>query len=206
MITNVDDYFTKGCGRCSRFDTPECSATIWHKGLLTLRQICLEVGLNETVKWGQPCYTYADRNIVMLGAFRGNYRLGFFNPGMMRDPENMMQNQGPNSKHKNALFFTETDQPAAMADTIRAYLREAMGYADQGLVQPKVETEIALPDGMCEAMDTDPELAEAFHALTKGRQKSYAFALASAKKSQTRVNRITKLRAKILSGKGANEY
>ena len=45
MITVIDDYFAKGCGRCERFATPDCSTRQWQAGLLELRQICLDAGL-----------------------------------------------------------------------------------------------------------------------------------------------------------------
>ena len=54
-------------------------------------------------------------------------------------------------------------------------------------------------------MDADPEMAEAFWALTPGRQRSYVIHLASAKTSATRVARIERVRGKILAGKGALE-
>lgn len=59
---------------------------------------------------------------------------------------------------------------------------------------------------MVGALDTDPEMAEAFRALTSGRHRSYVIALASAKAAATRVARIERLRCKILAGKGVNEY
>ena len=62
-----------------------------------------------------------------------------------------------------------------------------------------------MPDELTDALDADPELAEAFQALTPGRQKSYLFALAQAKQSATRVARIEKFRGHILAGKGAME-
>lgn len=70
MITDIKDYFAKGCGRCERFSTPSCSARRWANGLSDLRRICLEVGLVETVKWGHPCYMHAGRNIAIIGATR----------------------------------------------------------------------------------------------------------------------------------------
>jgi uncharacterized protein YdeI (YjbR/CyaY-like superfamily) len=89
---------------------------------------------------------------------------------------------------------------------IRAYLAKAMGYAETGLLPPKEPTEVDLPAELVEALDADPELAEAFAALTPGRQQSYAILLSSAKTSATRVARIEKARGKILAGKGATEY
>jgi uncharacterized protein YdeI (YjbR/CyaY-like superfamily) len=62
-----------------------------------------------------------------------------------------------------------------------------------------------LPDELLEALDADPELAEAFHALTPGRQRSYVIALSSAKAYATRAARIAKCRGRILAGKGPME-
>lgn len=206
MITNVDDYFAKGCGRCDRFETADCSTRKWLSGLQELRQICIETGLEEVAKWGHPTYMHAGRNIAVVGAHRGDFRLSFFNAGLMKDPDGVLQKQGPNTRFADCFKFSDNAEPAALSDTIKSYLTEAMGYAEQGLVEPKDTRMPDVPVELIEAMDTDPELAEAFHALTPGRQKSYAFAIGSAKQAQTRINRITKFRPKILAGKGANEY
>jgi uncharacterized protein YdeI (YjbR/CyaY-like superfamily) len=80
-----------------------------------------------------------------------------------------------------------------------------MGYAEQGIVPEKAAPEIVLPDELVEALDADPELAEAFHALTPGRQRSYVINLNGAKAAATRLARIAKFRDKILAGKGATE-
>jgi uncharacterized protein YdeI (YjbR/CyaY-like superfamily) len=95
MITDIDDYFSKGCGRCERFATAECSTKRWDSGLRDLRQLCLDAGLAETVKWGHPCYRHSDRNIVVLGAFRNDFRMSFFNAALMQDPEGLLEKQGP---------------------------------------------------------------------------------------------------------------
>lgn len=205
MITDIEDFFTLGCGRCERFATPDCSTRRWHAGLVALRKLCVGAGLTETVKWGHPCYMRGDRNIVLIGALRGDFRLNFFNPGLMKDPHGVMEKQGPNTTHPDSLRFTDNAQIAAMADTIRSYIREAIGYADAGVKQPKSAVELDMPDELVDALDADPELAEAFHALTPGRQRSYVINLNSAKKSETRITRIASFRQKILDGKGALE-
>lgn len=205
MITHPDDYFAKGCGRCDRFDTPACSAMIWAEGQAALRALCLEAGLSEHAKWGHACYMHADRNISIMGAFRDNFRLTFFNAALMKDPEGILEKQGANTQHPDMIRFTGNGQVASQADIIRAYLAEAMGYAAAGTKPPKVEREVPIPDELIDALDADPELAEAFAALTPGRQKSYAFNLNQAKQSATRVARIEKFREKILAGKGAME-
>ena len=205
MITDPDDFFTLGCGRCERFATPDCSTRPWIDGLNALRRICLDAGLEETVKWAHPCYMHAGRNIAIFGAFRGDFRLSFLNPGLLVDREGVLEPQGPNSQTPGMIRFTAVEQVAEKAPVIRAYLRQLMDHAEAGTKPPRIEREIDTPDELIEALDADPELAEAFHALTPGRRKSYLFALNQAKQSATRVARIEKFRDRIIAGKGALE-
>lgn len=205
MITDIEDFFTKGCGRCERFATPDCSTRRWADGLDDLRRTCLESGLVETVKWGHPCYMHAGRNIAIIGAFLDDFRLSFFGASLMKDVEGILDKQGPNTRHRNMIRFLSNAQVADMKPVIRSYLKEAMGYADAGIKPPKENSEIELPDELVEALDSDPELAEAFHNLTPGRQKSYVVNLSSTKTPATRQARIARFREKILAGKGATE-
>ena len=205
MITDIDDYFSKGCGRCERFATAECSTKRWDSGLRDLRQLCLDAGLAETVKWGHPCYRHSDRNIVVLGAFRNDFRMSFFNAALMQDPEGLLEKQGPNTRHPDMIRFVDNARVAELKPVILSCLNEAIGYAKAGIVAPKDEGVIELPDELAEALGSDPELADAFHRLTPGRQKSYVINVNSAKKPETRFSRIARFRDRILAGKGANE-
>lgn len=205
MITEVEDYFSKGCGRCDRFATADCSTQRWAQGLNDLRRICLAAGLVETVKWGHPCYMHGERNIAILGAFRGDFRITFLNAALLKDPRGVLERRGPNTRCPDMIRLVENAQVATMEPVILAYLQEAMGYAEAGIKPPKDASEIELPDELVETLDGDPELAEAFHNLTPGRQKSYVINLNGAKASATRTARIAKFRDHILAGKGAFE-
>ena len=205
MITDIEDFFTLGCGRCDRFATPDCSTRRWIDGLGALRRICLDMGLSEHVKWAHPCYMHAGRNIALMGAFRDDFRFDFMNPSLLKDPEGVLERNGPNTRTAGMLRFTDNAGPRKMEPIIRAYLAEAMSYAEAGIKPPKVDTELTLPDELVEALDADPELAGAFHVLTPGRQKSYVINLNSAKQSATRTARIARFRDKIIAGKGATE-
>jgi uncharacterized protein YdeI (YjbR/CyaY-like superfamily) len=103
------------------------------------------------------------------------------------------------------IRFTAVRQVGEMEPVIRAYLGQLVDHADAGTKPPKSEREIDMPDELTDALDADPDLAEAFQALTPGRQKSYMFSLNQAKQSATRVARIEKFREKIFAGKGAME-
>jgi uncharacterized protein YdeI (YjbR/CyaY-like superfamily) len=205
MIADTETYFAKGCGRCARFATPDCSARRWAGALTALRDICRGAGLAETAKWGHPCYMHAGRNVAILGAFRDDVRITFFEAGLLDDPEGLLERQGPNTRAPDAVRFRDNDAPARRAPALRALLAQAMAHAEAGRRAPRDPVEIDLPEEMTEALDADPALAEAFAALTPGRQRSYAVALASAKTSSTRVARIARFRDRILAGKGATE-
>jgi uncharacterized protein YdeI (YjbR/CyaY-like superfamily) len=205
MIRDIEDFLAKGCGRCDRFDTPDCSTRRWVDGLNALRRIALEVGLTETAKWGHPCYRLGDRNIALIGAFRDDFRLNFMNAALLKDPEGALTRQGPNTRHPDMIVFRDNAEVARLEPVIRAYLAEAMAYAEAGVKPPRDEHERELPDELVEALDADPELAEAFHGLSRGRRNSYVVNLNTAKTSATRIARIEKFRGAILAGKGANE-
>lgn len=148
---------------------------------------------------------HAGRNIAIMGAFQNKFVLGFFNAALMKNPEGVLEKPGPNTRHANTIRFTSTDQVVEMEKTLIAYLDEAKGYAEEGTIPPKNTAAPDLPDELVEALAADVELAEAFHALTLGRQRSYIINLGGAKKPETRINRIAKFRDKIIAGKGAME-
>lgn len=177
MISDPDDFFIKGCGRCVRFATPDCSTRLSVDGLNDLRRICLDMGLEETVKWGHPCYMHAGRNIAIFGAFRTDFRLGFMNAALLEDTHGVLEPQGPNSQTPSVIRFAAGERVGEMEPVIRAYLRQLIGHAEAGTKPPKAEREIDMPEELTEALDADPELAEAFRALTPGRQRSYVFNL-----------------------------
>lgn len=205
MITDADEFFVRGCGRCSRFGTPECSIHPWIDGLVHLRKICLGAGLEETVKWAHPTYMHSGRNIAILGAFRNDFRISFMNASLLRDNKGVLEPQGPNSSTPGMLRFSDVAQVGNRERSIRGFLRQLMDHAEAGTKPPKVAVDIDMPSELSEALDGDPELAEAFYALTPGRQKSYLFNISQARQSATRFTRIEKFRDKIIAGKGALE-
>ena len=206
MITDPNDYFTKGCGRCAQFDTPDCSTRTWAAGLAELRRICTDLGLVETSKWGHPCYMHADRNIAIFGAFRDNFRLSFMNAALLRDTENILQKMGPNSQNATVLTFQSAAEVTQLEPVIRAYLSELMAHARAGTRPPKPNRgDLVLEAELLDALDNDPTLADAFQNLTPGRQRSWNLHVSSAKQTATRVSRIEKARDKIIAGKGWNE-
>ncbi len=206
MITQIDDYFTLGCGRCARFSTPDCSVQHWQAGVVALRTLCRGAGLHEAVKWGHPVYMHAGQNIAIIAAFRGDFRITFMQAGLLADPGGLLEKQGPNSHMADALRFTDNAQVGTLAHVISGFVQQAMGFATAGIRVAKHAGEIVLPDELVVALDEDPMLAKAWADLTPGRQRSHVLQINSAKAAATRAARLAKLAPRILAGKGANEY
>jgi uncharacterized protein YdeI (YjbR/CyaY-like superfamily) len=206
MITEVEDYFTLGCGRCARFSTPDCSVQHWQAGLVALRALCLGAGLTEVVKWGHPVYMHAGRNVAIIGAFRGDFRITFMHAGLLADPSGLLEHQGPNTPQPDVLRFTGVGQVADRADVVAGFLHQAVGFAAAGIKSAKIADDLILPEELTQALDDDPRLAEAWAALTPSRRRSHVLQIAGTKAAATRAARLAKLIPRILAGKGANEY
>ena len=56
--------------RCPLGGTPDCKVHQWTAELELLRMIALECGLTEEVKWGVPCYTFQESNVLIVSAFK----------------------------------------------------------------------------------------------------------------------------------------
>ncbi len=68
--------------------------------LEVLRQLVLDTapGLRESIKWGNPCYSYKG-NICYLSAERSHVKLGFFTGGHLADPEGLLEGTGKKMRH-----------------------------------------------------------------------------------------------------------
>jgi uncharacterized protein YdeI (YjbR/CyaY-like superfamily) len=53
-----------------KVDTYLSKADKWQEELEALRMLILDCGLTEELKWRVPCYTFRNRNIVIIGGFK----------------------------------------------------------------------------------------------------------------------------------------
>ncbi len=127
--------------------------------------------------------------------------LMFFKGAPLEAPEGILESQGPNSRSALRLTFTSVDDVNRLADTIAAYVEEAIDVEAAGL-----EVEPAPPVEFCEELqrriDDDDAFRAAFEGLTPGRQREYNLMIADAKQAKTREARVEKYAPQILAGKG----
>ena len=170
-----------------------------------LRDIVVETGLKEELKWGAPCYTYEKSNVIILGEFKECAVLSFFKGALLKDPNRILQKIGE-SQAGRWIKFTSPKEVSALRATLKSYICEAIEVEESGKKVPlKKASEYVVPDELQVTLNASPGLKAAFEALTPGRRKSYIFHISSAKQAKTRAVRAEKCVPMILSGRGFNE-
>ncbi len=206
MTTNVETYFTDGCGRCSLGGTPKCKVQTWKQELRLLRRIVLDCGLDEESKWGVACYTWNKRNILIVSAFKEYAALSFFNGALLQDADGILTKPGEHSQAGRLIRFTNVNDILKLEKTLKAYVFEAIEVEKAGLKVPaKKVSDYEVCTEFKQKLKELPKLKAAFEALTPGRQKAYLLHFAAAKQSKTRESRIEKCIPQILIGKGLTD-
>jgi len=192
MNPKVDAYLSK--------------AKKWQDEQIKLRAVILDCQLTEELKWGVPCYTFEDTNIVLIHAFKEYCALLFFKGALLKDAKGILVQQTANVQAARQVRFTHVREIAALEPILKAYVQEAVKVEKAGLkVNFKETAEFAVPDEFQTKLDEIPALKKAFKALTPGRQRAYILHFSAAKQSRTREARIEKCMPQILDGKGLND-
>jgi len=180
--------------------------TKWQKEYEKLRTIILACGLIEELKWGCPCYTLENTNIVLIHGFKEYCALLFFKGALLNDPNGILIQQTKNVQSARQIRFTNAREIAKMEKILKAYVFEAIEVERAGLkVKLKKTSEFKIPEEFQKRLDKNTALKKAFDALTPGRQRAYIFYFSQAKQSQTREARIEKYIKQILNGKGLDD-
>lgn len=200
----VDKYMVDGCMRCKYGGTPQCKVHNWREELETLRQIVLETGLEEELKWGVPVYTHQGKNIVNVAALKDSANLGFFKGVLLTDGRKILIQQG-NKQSDRIVKFTNVQAINELKDVLKAYILEAIVIEESGKKVDFKKNPEPIPEELIHAFDEDPIFRDAFHALTPGRQRGYIIYFSQPKQAQTRMGRITKYKQQIFDGIGLHD-
>jgi uncharacterized protein YdeI (YjbR/CyaY-like superfamily) len=176
-------------------------STKWPEVMTRLRPILAGCGLTEEIKWGKPCFSQDGHNIVIFQEMKEFLALMFFKGALLSDPDGILEEQGPNSRSALRICFRSIDDANRLADTVKAYVEEAIDVEEAGL-QVAPAPVLPPPEELQNRLETDPAFKAAFEALTPGRQREYNLYFSDAKQSKTRTARVDKYAPKILAGKG----
>ena len=192
MNPTVDFYFSK--------------ANKWQEEIRKLRMIILDCGLTEALKWGVPCYTFENGNIVLIHVFKEYCAVLFFKGALLNDANGILIQQTKNVQAARQIRYTSFQEIVEMEAILKAYIYEAIEVEKAGLkVDLKKTSEFTMVQEFQKKLDELPALKTAFAALTPGRQRAYMLYFSAPKQSKTRVSRIEKSIQQILNGKGLND-
>src|SRR5437870_4725736 len=178
----------------------------WQKEMEKLRRISLGCGLTEELKWGKPCYTFQNSNIVLIHGFKNYCALLFFKGALLKDAKGILVQQTENVQAARQIRFTNVRAIVEMEHVLKTYIKEAIEVEKAGLeVNYKKTSEFVIPEEFQNRLDESPALKTAFAALTPGRQRGYILYFSAAKQSKTREARVEKCVQQILDGKGLND-
>ena len=185
----------------SKVDAYIDRSTKWPEVMTRLRPILAGCGLTEEIKWGKPCFSQDGHNIVIFQEMKEFLALMFFKGALLSDPDGILEQQGPNSRSALRICFRSIDDANRLADTVKAYVEEAIDVEEAGL-QVAPAPVLPPPEELQNRLETDPAFKAAFEALTPGRQREYNLYFPDAKQAKTRTARVDKYAPKILAGKG----
>lgn len=178
----------------------------WQACYRQLRRIILACGLQEDLKWGVPCYSYQNTNLILIHGFKHYCAILFHKGVLLKDPYNILIQQTKNTQSARHLRFTDLEDIRQLESKIREYIFEAIEVEKAGLkVTFKQTKDFEIVTEFKQALEKDPALKKAFYNLTPGRQRAYLLHFSSAKQSKTKVARIQKCSPKILQGIGLND-
>ncbi|TGK05761.1 hypothetical protein EHO58_08295 [Leptospira selangorensis] len=192
MNPKVDFFFNK--------------AKQWKEEYEALRKIALASGLTEELKWGQPCYTSQDNNIVLIHGFKEYCAFLFFKGALLKDPKGILIQQTKNVQSARQIRFTNLKEIDKLKTALKSYIKNAIEVEKSGQkVNFKKTKEFDMPEEFLSKLEESPNLKSAFDSLTPGRQRGYLLHFSSAKQAKTREARIQKYIPHILKGKGLDD-
>lgn len=192
MDPKVTDYINK--------------AKKWKNEMTLLRSILLDCSLEESIKWGKPCYAFNNSNIIILQDFKEHCDLGFFKGGLLTDVKKKLVKAGEHTQLGRQWRFLNDIEIVKSKTFIKTYIKEAIEIEKKGdAILPKKEPENIIVAELEQIFKSNTELKKAFNNLTPGRQRAYLIFFSGAKQSDTRIARIHKCAPKIMCGKGMND-
>jgi uncharacterized protein YdeI (YjbR/CyaY-like superfamily) len=178
----------------------------WKSSFAKLRELALDSGLTEELKWGHPCYTLKGTNVFLMHGFKDYCALLFHKGALLKDDHGMLVQQTANVQSARQIRFTNLKEITKLAPVLRSYMQQAIAVEQAGLkVDLKRTEQFDVPEEFAAKLKAMPDLKRAFKALTPGRQRGYLLHFAGAKQTKTREARIENNLERILAGKGLDD-
>jgi uncharacterized protein YdeI (YjbR/CyaY-like superfamily) len=117
----------------SKVDGYVAKAKKWQAEIKTLRKIAVDCKLTEELKWGNPCYTFQDSNIVLIHVFKEYCAFLFFKGALLKDPKHILIQQTENVQSARQARFINVKQIVKLTPSLTKLILEAIEVEKKGL-------------------------------------------------------------------------
>jgi uncharacterized protein YdeI (YjbR/CyaY-like superfamily) len=192
----VDDYILK-------------SASFSQPILYKMRAIIEEAEphIEETIKWGFPCFTYQNKIICSFSAYKNHCVFRFWQGSSLEDSDGILAKVGETEMGELSKIKNLEDLPNS--EVLIKYIRTAIELSQKGSAKKPMTKEkkltidlksIDLP----EIFNSFPKQAEKFDTFSPSHRKEYISWINEAKTDETKLKRIKTMMEWLLEGKSRN--
>jgi uncharacterized protein YdeI (YjbR/CyaY-like superfamily) len=178
---------------CPAFSRPVCA---------DLREVILrwEPDLTESIKWGSLCFS-GHKLVCALGAFQKHTSLVFFRGTELADPAHLFH-QGEGNTNIRTIRVTKLDglNRAALRRMLHAAV-ELDSRPDIPPLPPRKREPWPMPDFFADALKSHRKAAAYFAGLAPTYQREYLVWLTTAKRDETRKQRLAQTLAALAAGR-----
>jgi len=161
--------------------------------------------LDETIKWGIPCYTFKGKNVLGLAIFKNFSSIWFYQGALLQDPANILTN-AQEGKTKAMRHWKFTDLDNIDAKMINSYVKEAIEVFRNGKeIKPSKQGTKDLPLLLQNTFSDDLDLKKSFDQFTNYKKNEFIEYIQEAKRESTKLKRLEKIIQLIKEGIGLND-
>lgn len=192
-IASVEDYIN----RISKFK----------EEVELLRAYLLASGLEETIKWGIPCYVRNKKNVVGIAAFEEYAGIWFYQGALLSDKNGHLINaQEGKTKAMRQWRFSNVEEIISNKQQIADFVQETILNFDQGKeIKPTKNKPLVIPNELQQELNNNSKLAKAFDRFSLTNKRIFCEHISEAKRESTKQKRLEKILPMIMEQVGLHD-
>lgn len=165
-----------------------------------------EPALEETIKWGFPCFTFQNKLICSFSAYKNHCAFRFWQGSNLEDAAGILAKVGETEMGELSKIKDLEDLPNA--EVLIKYIREAIELSKKKsnktmASEKKIIIDLKSAD-LPEIFSSFPKQAEKFDAFPPSHRREYVSWITEAKTDATRIKRIETMMEWLGEGKSRN--
>lgn len=194
----------------SKVDEYILNAAVFAQPILSKMRSIIEEAephIEETIKWGFPCFTYRNKIICSVSAYKNHCVFRFWQGSSLEDSDGILAKVGETEMGELSKIKKIEDLPDS--EVIVKYIREAIELSQKGSSKKPMSKEKKLTVDLKsvdlpEIFSSFPIQAEKFDSLSPSHRKEYISWIFEAKTEETKLKRIKTMMEWLLEGKSRN--